>query len=238
MFRTWAEFATYAADLKALGTNQLELAAGHIKCELSDTVCADRYIVDWSRAVGEAGLNASLWWPCGLSQQLGDTALGALFARMPRLDSVFFPGGDAGPPCASGLLDFDTLAHTVEAAAHSHPGVTSWISLQFLNATELRVMLTQLAQPRWLALINGVEFGPHTRIPLTELVRALPSKYLVKQYPDLAHLTKAQFELPAYHHVWAWTHGRQTVWVAPCRMEAVMRMRRNGSTPTRGFGKC
>ena len=237
MFRTWGEFATYAADLKALGTTQLELAAGHIQCDLGDPVCADRYVVDWSSAVHEAGLNASLWWPCGLSNQLDDTALVALFARMPQLDSVFFPGGDAAPACASGLLDFDTLARTVRAATHSHPAATSWISLQFLNETELSGMLVQLAQPRWLALIDGVEFGPHTRIPLTELVGALPPKYLVKQYPDLSHLTKAQFELPSYHHAWAWTHGRQTAWVAPCRMEAIIQMRRNGSTPTHGFGK-
>ena len=57
-------------------------------------------------------MNVSIWWPCGLG---AGRNLTATFARMPRLDSLFFPGGDGG------ALNLTLIGATMDAARASHP---------------------------------------------------------------------------------------------------------------------
>ena len=107
-FRTWAEFRQFALALRAFGTNQLE--AAHL--DGLSPADFDDALRNFSSAVDAAAMNVSIWWPCGLG---AGRNLTATFARMPRLDSLFFPGGDGG------ALNLTLIGATMDAARASHP---------------------------------------------------------------------------------------------------------------------
>jgi hypothetical protein len=113
-FRSWAELRSYALDLAVFGTNQLELAHVSAGALPVDT------ITNFSATVSSvAGMNVSLWWQCAAaSAHMAE--LPSLFHAMPRLDAVFFPGGDGGS------LNFSAIALSKDAAASSHPEATFW----------------------------------------------------------------------------------------------------------------
>jgi len=58
------------------------------------------------------GLNVSIWAPPG--------NISALAAAMPRLDSLFFPGGDGG------TLVWPSLAEAAAELRRHHPGAEIW----------------------------------------------------------------------------------------------------------------
>ena len=72
------------------GTNQIELAHFDIKtpAEASD-------LVQYSTHVDNDGLNVSFWWSLNLFTN-NKTATEQAWSQMPRISSMFFPGGDGG----------------------------------------------------------------------------------------------------------------------------------------------
>ena len=141
-FRTWDELESYALDLHAFGTNQLELA--HVGGAEGLPI---EGIANFSKLVAALpAMRVSLWWPSSLSSQW-EHELAPLFREMRALDTIFFPGGDGGE------LNLTAISHTVYAARASHPHAQAWISLQSLDADGFAAVVEQ--HPEVLNQLEG-----------------------------------------------------------------------------------
>lgn len=172
------------------------------------------------------GVNVSFWWPCcsTVTVQNTITALSAI----PRVDSLFFPGGDGGS------LDWDSIGQIATHLRTNHYGATVWVSAQELNATALNDFVETISSATIRSFLSGVVYGPHVRVPLTTFVPRIP--YAVRQYPDIAHSLSCQFPVPKWHSAWVFTHGRQSINPSALRMSEIIALRSNGSSPTIGVG--
>ncbi len=64
------------------------------------------------------------------------------------------------------------------------------------------------AEPAWL---SGVVFGPQVRVSLPELRKAIPSKYPIRDYPDITHSLRCQYPVPDWDVAYALTEGREVI---------------------------
>eukprot|EP01043_Picozoa_sp_COSAG02_P004024 COSAG02_NODE_102_length_36716_cov_233.851025_4_plen_237_part_00 len=186
-------------------------------------------------ACKDSGLNVSVWQ--GLQDLLSASpnrsaaGLVAAFEAMPRLNSLFFPGGDGG------TLDWTEIAAVSQVLRHVHPSSGVWVSAQELSSVDMECFWANVSQARAAGWLAGVVYGPHVRVPLTEFVRrAHAARADVRQYPDITHTLSDQFPLPRWDAAWSLTHGRQTVCPLPEWSGHIVRLRANGSTPTIGVG--
>ena len=224
MFRTWDLFDTFTRDNAVFGTNQVELA--HFGVSGAADV---PNLVQYATRLDKAGVNVSFWW--SLSLFTGNrTATEAAWRGMPRIDSVFFPGGDGGA-----LVWPDVKAAAAVLHAH-HPAAKVWVSAQEFGAADLADFFETIATPTVRAFLHGVVVGPHWSIPTAEIARRMPSGYPLRQYPDICHPRGAQYAIADWHWAWQATAGRQMINPQPLQHSSIVRLRSNGSTPTTGVG--
>jgi len=221
MFRTMDEMKDYTLDQAVFGTNQIEMA------HISTSSSSYDHLVEFSSAMKDTGMNASLWISADKAAAFD---LDKLFKDMKQLDSIFMPGGDGG------TLDIKAATKARKSCRKYHPGCTMWISLQELSAHDMDSIIKELKTSTWKDNIDGIVFGPHVRVPLTQFVKMIPEGFPIRQYPDICHIAGAQFALNFLSHVWAFTHQRQAVAPSPEFMDSIVRQRANGSTPTIGVG--
>jgi hypothetical protein len=157
--------------------------------------------------------------------------LATSFEAVPKLDSLFFPGGDGG------TLDWPEIAAVSQVLRSIHPNSGVWVSAQELSSVGMELFWGNVSKGRSAGWLAGVVYGPHVRVPLTEFVRrAGAAGAEVRQYPDITHTLSDQFPLPRWHPAWSLTHGRQAVCPLPEWSAHIIRLRANGSTPTIGVG--
>lgn len=226
-FRSRPAFAQFARDLAVFGTNTLEMA--HLR-PLGNTGTIDG-MIDFSEVCAELGLNVSVWGSV-VAIAGNQTEMLAAFHRIPRLDSVFFPGGDGG------VLDWAAIQSAAVKLDVAHPGAGVWVSAQELSAAGMQAFWRNVSAASSVGWLAGVVYGPHVRAPLTEFVQAAneAGSRAVRQYPDITHTLSDQFPLPSWHPAWSLTHGRQTTCPLPSWSASIVRLRSNGSTPTTGVG--
>jgi len=125
----------------------------------------------------------------------------------PRLDHIFFPGGDPGdnPP----ELVMPYLEEIYGVVSKHHPNVRMWISLQGFEPPQVDVFYQWLEahNPAWLA---GVASGPGSP-PIAETRARLPRKYAMRHYPDITHTVRCQYPVPWLDPAFAFTLGREPV---------------------------
>ena len=226
-FRTWQELRTFIVDLSIFGNNFIETA--HINDTTTSLLRSP--IINISTLLHELNTSCSLWW----SNTLVDhhlSELSALFQHAPRVDSVFFPGGDGG------ALEWSTIQRTAEALRKHHPQAGLWVSAQEVNATTFQQFVHHITTNKTIQHIlssnGGVVYGPHNRMPLTEFVQLFSVK--VRQYPDLAHSVDAQFALQHWDAPYAESYQRQVVNPLPLLHTSIVQARSNGSSPNSGVG--
>lgn len=129
----------------------------------------------------------------------------ALYKICPRLDGVFFPGGDPGDNHPSEVLPF--LEELAGILHKYHPKAGMWISLQGFNREKVEYFFKYINEmnPDWLA---GVVNGPSSP-PLTIERENLPKKYRLRSYPDLTHTVRCQFPVKNWDQAFALTEGRE-----------------------------
>jgi hypothetical protein len=240
MFRVWPEFRAYVRAQAAFGTNQIEMGGAPV-CDSSGnlvhTRCVDctlceasvAALVQFSTELHTLGMNVSFGWSLAIFSE-HRVLVEQAFRQMPRVDSVFFPGGDGGS-----LVWADVESAAVMLRKY-HPDAQVWVSAQEYNATELVGFFQRLSQPATQSFLSGVVVGPHWRIPTMEIVRRMPPGYLLRQYPDICHSMQAQYAIPDWHWAWQFTHGREAINPMPLFSERIVRLRGNGSTPSHGVG--
>ena len=196
MFRTWPEFRAYVNAQAAFGTNQIEMGGAPVcdkSGQLVHTHCVDctlceasvAALVQFSTELQQLGVNVSFGWSLAIFSE-HRVLVEKAFRLMPRVDSVFFPGGDGGSLV---WADVESAAVTLRKY---HPDAKVWVSAQEYNATELEGFFHRLSQTATRRFLSGVAIGPHWRIPTTEIVRRMPAGYLLRQYPDICHSLQAQ----------------------------------------------
>ena len=129
----------------------------------------------------------------------------AFYKKCPRLDGVFFPGGDPGENHPADVLPF---LEELTAILHKyHPNATMWISLQGFDEEKVKYFFDCLNEksPDWL---TGVVYGPSS--PAVDLERQLlPKKYKHRLYPDLTHTVRCQYPVKRWDQAFALTLGRE-----------------------------
>ena len=129
----------------------------------------------------------------------------AFYRDTPRLNGVFFPGGDPGSNHPSDVMPF---LEELSGFLHSyHPEAGLWISLQGFNQEKIEYFFNYLEEksPDWL---TGVVYGPSS--PPVDLERELlPEKYLHRSYPDITHTIRCQYPVKRWDQAFALTLGRE-----------------------------
>jgi hypothetical protein len=129
------------------------------------------------------------------------------YKKTPRLDHVFFPGGDPGDNPPELVLPF--LADLYGPLQSYHPGAGIWLSLQGFEGKKVDYVFDYLQkeQPDWLMGLVGGPSSP----PLDEMRKRLPAKYQLREYPDITHTVRAQYPTEWLDQAFALTLGREAI---------------------------
>jgi hypothetical protein len=212
---TWEQ---YIRDLAVFGCNSIEL----IPPRSDDDADSPHFprppmemMQGMSRLADIYGLDVWTWYPAmdkGYSNaQTVESALhewGEVFAKLPRIDAVFVPGGDPGhtqPKVLMALLEKQT-----QNLRRYHPKAQMWVSPQSFDQAWLGEFLDLLKreQPGWL---SGVVFGPQVRISLPRLRELVPPKYPIRHYPDITHSRQCQYPVADWDVAYALTEARECI---------------------------
>jgi hypothetical protein len=84
-----------------------------------------------------------------------------------------------------------------------------WVSPQNFNGPWFDEFIGIVkAGPAWL---DGVVYGPWTRVTIEELRAKLPSRYPIRYYPDITHSIHSEFPVPGWDVAFAVTEARETI---------------------------
>ena len=212
-----AQFEQYIRDLAIFGANTVQLIS-----PVSDDAASSPLfpapaldtLLGVSRILDRYGLDCSIYYPEmeqdysrpeEVARELARFA--DLFSKIPRVDSVWIPGGDPGhtPPA----LLFSLAQKEAEILRRYHPKATIYLSAQGMDAAQYQDFYGLMAKhPAWL---TGVFFGPQSRDSFETQRRAIPAEYPLIFYPDIGHAMHAQFPVPHWDPVFALTEGREPI---------------------------
>ena len=209
----------YLRELALFGANSVELLPPHTDDDLTGPLMS----VDPLEMIGilsekahHYGMDVWVWYP-NMAENYNDPETIRLelaerkevFEKMPWLDHLFIPGGDPGE------LDPEPLFHWVKQVTsllhESHPKAGVWLSPQTFNPSRgwTDAFYRELdKEPDWL---TGVVFGPWEKDPADVLRRQTPSKYPIRNYPDIGHSFRCQFPVEKWDLALALTLGRECI---------------------------
>jgi hypothetical protein len=218
-----AQYDQYIRELAFFGTNAIEM----IPLQDDRPIAGDVPREEMDRAVSaicdKYGLDFWVWTPATID--LTDTQarsellaeLDALFGGFPRLDAVFFPGGDPGDNPPELVMPF--LADLSKNLARRHPKAKIWISLQGFDHWQVDVFYEWINehQPAWM---GGVVAGPSSPAIYETRLR-LDDRYGLRHYPDITHVVRAQYPVSWIDPAFAFTLGREPVNPRPVYYRAI-----------------
>lgn len=207
------QFEQYIRELALFGANSIEgipfqderksplmpLPRAVMNRKLSE-ICA-RYEMDyWIWVPADFDLTNSAMRADFLRQQE------VLFRDCPRLDGVFFPGGDPGdnPP----QLVIPYLEDLSRVLTKYHPRAKIWLSMQDFEKPAVDFVHNWINEkmPDWL---GGLVAGP-SNPPIPETRARLPQRYGLRDYPDITHAVRCQFPTVWWDPSFALTLGRES----------------------------
>lgn len=221
----------YMADLAVFGSNAIEL----IPPRSDDADQSPHFPLPkidmmerMSRIADEFGLDVWIWFPAldrdYSNPETVEFALkewGEVFARLPRIDAIFVPGGDPGHTQPKFLLKL--LEKQTASLRKHHPKAQMWVSPQSFDQKWLDEFLGILKaeQPKWL---SGIVYGPQNRIGLSALREQTPKQYPIRNYPDITHSLRAQLGVPNWDLAYALTENREVINPRPMGQAEVFRL--------------
>ncbi len=129
------------------------------------------------------------------------------YKECPRLDNVFFPGGDPGHNHPREVMPYLKDLHSLLKKYHKDAGI--WISLQGFSEEQVDYFYNYLDKNEtdWL---SGVVSGPSSP-PIAETRFRLDKKYGHRQYPDITHNVRCEFPALNFDQAFALTIGREGI---------------------------
>ncbi len=212
---TPARFEQYIRDLAVFGTNAIEGIPFHEDDKPSPhfTISAAAMRVKISEICQAYDMDYWVWTPATFD--LTDKAKRqaeldmheAFYKACPRLDHIFFPGGDPGDNHPSEVMPFLKDLH--DRLVKYHPNAKIWISLQGFSEEQVDYFYQYLRQyqPAWL---EGVVSGPGSP-PIAQTRYRLPARYKHREYPDITHSVRCEFPVARWDQAYALTLGRESV---------------------------
>ena len=128
-----------------------------------------------------------------------------LYQQVPRLDGVFFPGGDPGENHPADVMSF--LEELASELKRYHPNAGLWISLQGFDEAKVNYFFNYLDEknPDWL---TGLVNGPSSP-PIDIERKRLPKKYKLRHYADVTHSVRCSYPVKKWDQAFALTLGRE-----------------------------
>jgi len=222
---TLAMWEQYYRDMMVFGMNAIEL----IPPRSDDAPDSPHFpkppmemMVGMSQLADDYDLDVWIWYPC-LDKDYSDAktiefALNeqeAVFKKLPRIDAIFIPGGDPGDTRPDLLLAL--MEKTKQVLNRYHPKAEIWMSPQGFDRfgvphrrgwLKMFLDLVKTNQPAWL---DGVVYGPQVETSLANLRKEVPSRYPIRQYPDITHSKSCQYAVPGWDRAYSTTEGRETI---------------------------
>lgn len=221
----------YIRDLAVFGCNAVEL----IPPRSDDATDSPHFPLPpmqmmeaMSKLLDEYGMAVWIWYPAlDPDYSNPETVQFALqereevFRRLPRIDAVFVPGGDPGHTPPKILMSL--LEKQRETLHRYHPNAQMWVSPQGFSQEWLEEFLSFLKRerPDWL---NGVVYGPQTRISLPRLRELVPDQYPIRHYPDITHSRQCQYPVPNWDRAYALTEAREAINPRPLGFARIFRL--------------
>lgn len=208
----------YFRDLAVFGCNTIEL----IPPRSDDDATSPHFprppmemMIGMSRLADSYGLGVWIWYPA-LDKDYSDAATveaalkewSEVFARLPRIDAVFVPGGDPGHTQPRHLM---ALLEKQTASLHRfHPKAQMWVSPQGFTQPWLDEFweILRRDQPIWL---SGLVHGPQVRVSPKQLRELAPARYPIRLYPDITHSRQCQYPVPQWDVAFAMIEGRECI---------------------------
>jgi hypothetical protein len=209
----------YIRDLAVFGTNAIELVPPRSD-DLPDSpqfsLPPQEMMVRMSHIADSYGIDVWVWYPAMdrdySNPQTVDAALQewrSVLAPLPRLDAIFVPGGDPGHTEPKYLLAL--LEKQKKSLVQDHPNLQAWVSPQGFDADWMKEFMTIISQPETEAWLDGVVFGPQSRLSLDEFRSQVPRHYPIRDYPDITHSVGCQYPVPDWDLAYALTEGREVI---------------------------
>ncbi|MHA4741880.1 hypothetical protein [Dyadobacter sp. MSC1_007] len=212
---TVAQFDQYIRELAIFGSNSVEgipfhedevpsphfkIPSAQMRIRMSE-IC-QRYDMDywvWTPATFELKDQTKRKAELAMHEEF--------YKSCPRLDHIFFPGGDPGDNHPEEVLPF--LKELQGLLVKYHPKAKMWISLQGFDVEQVDYFYKYLEteKPTWL---QGVVSGPGSP-PMAETRYRLPRQYQHRQYPDITHSVRCEFPVEKFDQAYALTLGRESV---------------------------
>ena len=212
---TKGQFEQYIRDLVIFGTNSIETIPFHENNKLPpfmketpdemnrfiSDVCRRYDIEHWMWTPAEGKLSDPAYYAAELKRHSD------FYKLCPRIDGVFFPGGDPGNNHPEYVMPF--LKDLATELKKYHPNGGIWLSLQGFSAEQIDYFYQYLKNedPDWF---TGIVSGPSS--PSMSDTRArLPKKYKHRHYPDITHTVRCQYPTLHWDQAYALTLGREPV---------------------------
>lgn len=147
------------------------------------------------------------------------------YINLPKLNTLFIPGGDPGDMQAEAFTDRCVLIKQTLKSFNVDAEV--WISAQAPH--EYPDWGERLAEKlKSVNDIDGVIYGPNHALPLDELRRALPERYRLRFYPDITHNVRCEypvhFDKNDWAYEWASTMGRESINPRPLELRKLHKL--------------
>ena len=208
----FAQYEKYIRELALFGTNAIEnipfqegAPGPHMKIPREEMnlkmseICRDYGLEYWVWTPGDVDLSNPENFQAEVKQHA------EFYKKCPKLDGVFFPGGDPGNNHPKDVMPF--LKAIAAELKKSHPKAGMWISLQGFSDAQVNYFYDYLDKnkPEWL---TGVVSGPSSPDMANTRFR-LPKQYKHRHYPDLTHTVRCQYPTENWDQAFALTEGRE-----------------------------
>jgi hypothetical protein len=219
----------YIRDLAIFGSNAIEL----IPPRSDDAPDSPHFplpqidmMVEMSRLADEYGQAVWIWYPA-LDKDYGDPTQvefalkewAEVFAKLPRIDAIFVPGGDPGHTQPKHLMAL--LERQTASLRKFHPKAEMWVSPQGFTGAWMDEFYGILKpEPAWL---TGLVFGPQVRDSLPILRARTPKRYRIRHYPDITHSLRSQYPVQDWDVAHALTSQREQINPRPVDQAIIFR---------------
>jgi hypothetical protein len=230
----------YIRDLALFGTNAIELIPPRSDDEPDSPhfpLPPEQMMIEMSRICDQYGLQVWVWYPA-MDPDYADAATVAsalkewehFYQVLPRIDALFVPGGDPGHTEPKAMLSF--LEKQRASLRRYHPKAQMWMSPQGFTRAWMDDFFSLADNSHTQTWLDGVVFGPQSRLSLPEFRKRLPKHYPIRLYPDITHSVGCQYPVPDWDAAYALTEGREVINPRPQDQANILR---RSSPDTIGF---